>query len=227
MAAVLMLVALAGLQQASAIANGSTIPPAPPSNAPANAKTVDDLAVEAYNSGLQRRDRAMKSEAKAAAAKKDADREKELKKAREEYERALKDFQKAAELNPKLPQAHNGLGFAYRKLGAFDEALEHYDEALRLAPNFPDAIEYRAEAYLALNRIDDAKAAYLTLLAMDRKQADMLMSAMREWAAMRRLDPAGIDPAALAAFEAWLTERAAVAQVTRLMALDQRHLTWR
>jgi hypothetical protein len=44
---------------------------------------------------------------------------------------------------------------------------------------------------------------------------------------MRRLDPAGIDPAALAAFEAWLTERAAVAQVTRLMALDQRHLTWR
>jgi tetratricopeptide (TPR) repeat protein len=119
------------------------------------------------------------------------------------------------------------MGFAYRKLGDYMKALDMYDRALQLAPNFPDAIEYRGEAYLALNRIDDAKQAYLTLFAMDRKQADMLMKAMVDWVGRRQSDPAGVDPSAVSAFEAWLKERGTVAQETRLMALDQRHLSWR
>ena len=64
-----------------------------------------------------------------------------------------------------MPQAYNGMGYSYRKLGDYTKALENYDRALQLAPKFPDAIEYRGEAYLALNRLDDAKQAYLTLFA--------------------------------------------------------------
>ena len=108
-----------------------------------------------------------------------------------------------------------------------DKALANYDKALQLAPKFPDAIEYRGEAYLALNRFDDAKQAYLTLFAMDRKQADSLMVAMKEYVAKKKTDSAGVDAAALSAFESWITERAGVAEQTKLMALNAKHGSWR
>jgi tetratricopeptide (TPR) repeat protein len=226
----LLLAACAGLHQAAIGANGGAAPPPPSgggmSSAP-RAMTPEELAVAAYNSGLGHRDKALKSEEKAIAAKKDSDRAKEEKKAREEYEKAFKDFKKAAEHNPALPQAYNGMGFAYRKLGDYTKALEMYDRALQMAPNFPDAIEYRGEAYLGLNRLEDAKQAYLSLFAMDRKQADMLMKAMSEWVEKRKTDPAGVDPASLSAFDQWIRERATVAGETKLMALDHRHSTWR
>jgi tetratricopeptide (TPR) repeat protein len=219
------LLALVGAWQATTGANGVAIPSSPaPSARP---RTPEEMAVETYNSGISHRDRALKAEAQAAKDTKESDRVKNEKKAREEHEKALKDFQRAAQMNPELAQAHNGIGFAYRKLGDYDKALESYDRALQLAPRFPDAIEYRGEAYLALNRIDDAKQSYLTLFAMDRKNADALLKAMSAYVAKKKADPSGIDAAALSAFEAWIAERATVAQDTKLMALNAAHGSWR
>jgi tetratricopeptide (TPR) repeat protein len=223
-----MIVAVAGLCQV-VWANGVSIPSAPSGGAatPSRPATPEEMAVEAYNSGIARRDRAAKAEAQAFKDKKASDRAKNEKKAREEYEKALKDFEKAMKLNPAMPQAYNGMGFSYRKLGDYDKALTYYDKALELAPRFLDAIEYRAEAYLALNRIDDAKQAYLTLFGMDRKQADSLMAAMKEYVAKKKADPAGVDAATLAAFESWIAERSGVAEQTKLLALNVKHLPWR
>jgi tetratricopeptide (TPR) repeat protein len=227
---VITLAALVVVYQVAAAANGTAVPSAPaPSGGTGPAPrtlTPEEMAVNSYNSGLDHRTKGAKAEDKAASAKKDSDKAKEEKKAREEYEKALKDFKKAAELNPSLPQAYNGMGFAYRKLGDYAKALENYDRALQLAPNFPDAIEYRGEAYLGLNRIDDAKQAYLALFAADRKHADLLMKAMTDWVAKKKVDPAGLDAAALTAFEAWIKERSGVAEQTRPMALNFPHTSW-
>lgn len=224
--AVVTLVALVGVYQAVAGANGVSVPPSPAPSA-SRPLTPEEMAVAAYNSGISHRDRALKAEAQAAKDKKDSDRVKNDKKAREEHDKALKDFTKAAGLNPSMAQAYNGMGFSYRKLGDYAKALENYDRALQLAPKFPDAIEYRGEAYLALNRLDDAKQAYLTLFAMDRKQADSLMTAMRDYVAKKKVDPSGVDAAALSAFESWIAERAGVAEQTKLMALNAHHGSWR
>jgi tetratricopeptide (TPR) repeat protein len=221
---VVILLGLVGICQVAARANGVSVPSAP---APARAMTADEMAIAAYNSGIEHRDRALKAEGQAAKDKNDSDRLKNEKKSREEYDKALKDFRKAAELNPNLPQAYNGLGFAYRKLGDYAKALENYDRALQLSPKFLDAIEYRGEAYLALNRLDDAKQAYLALFAADRRQADLLMKAMTDYVTRRKAEPAGVDSAALSAFEAWIAERAGVAHETRLMALNAHHASWR
>lgn len=225
---VITLAALIIVYQVAAAANGTPAPSAPSGGgAPAlRTLTPEEMAVNSYNSGLEHRTKGAKAEDKAVSAKKDSDKTKEEKKAREEYEKALKDFKKAAELNPSLPQAYNGMGFAYRKLGDYAKALENYDRALQLAPNFPDAIEYRGEAYLGLNRIDDTKQAYLALFAMDRKQADLLMKAMTDWVAKKKVDPTGVDAAAVTAFEAWIKERSAVAEQTRPMALNSPHASW-
>ena len=72
--------------------------------------TPEEMAVAAYNSGISHRERAAKAEAQAAKDKKDSDSSRTTKKAREEHEKALKDFTKAAELNPSMPQAYNGMG---------------------------------------------------------------------------------------------------------------------
>jgi tetratricopeptide (TPR) repeat protein len=93
-----------------------------------------------------------------------------------------------------------------RKLGNYARALESYEQALKLAPAFSEAIEYRAEAYLGLNRLDEAKQAYMQLFVSDRTTSHVLMKAMKAWVAKRRADPAGVDAAALNAFDTWVQD---------------------
>ena len=209
--AALLLVAVGALCQSSIVAEGNKMP-----SAAMRTLTPAEEAVEAYNNGIDHRDKGRKFEEQLTKAK-ESDRAKLQKKATDEFGKALKDFKKASSLDPRLYQAYNGMGYAYRKLGDFNSALEYYDRALQMAPGFPEAVEYRAEAYLALNRVDDAKKAYLELLASDRKQADVLMGAMKSWVEKRKADAAGVDPATLSAFEAWLGERNETAKLTASM----------
>ena len=198
--------------------------PAPSSSDP-NA-TPEMRAGSAFNSGVKHLNNGDKAELKAASAK-GADADKAMKQARDEYLKALKDFQKAVELSPKMDRAYNGLGYAYRKTGDYAKALEHYDLALQISPDFADAIEYRGEAYLGLNRTDDAKQAYLKLFASDRARAEILMKAMKAWVEKRHADPAGVDPVVLTAFEGWLNERADLGERTIDMARVSRQTNWR
>jgi len=193
-------------------ASGRSMPSSSPSSLPE--MSPEERARESYNSGIRHKDNGLRNEAK------------NPQKAKSEYEKALKDFQRATELVPNLFQAYSGMGFAYRKTGNYDKALEMYGTALQMAPGFPDAIEYRGEAYLALNRIDDAKQAYMELFASDRQQADALMKAMGDWVTRHKAEPAGVDPAALSAFEGWMKERAALAGQTVSMGLTPVHTAW-
>jgi tetratricopeptide (TPR) repeat protein len=183
-------------------------------------------ATDAFNSGVKHLNNGDKAELKAATAK-PADAEKATRQARDEYEKALKDFQKAVVLSPKMHRAYNGLGYAYRKTGNYPKALENYDIALQISPDFADAIEYRGEAYLGLNRMEDAKQAYLALFGSSRTHADVLMKAMKAWVEKRHADSAGVDPAALMLFEGWLRERAELADRTVNMARVVPHTNWR
>jgi tetratricopeptide (TPR) repeat protein len=220
----LAIVAAVASSQVIPLANGTSAPP-PPSmgSVPTRPLTPEERANEVYNSGIEHRDRGNKYEKDAANAKKPEDRTKSEGKARGEYEKALKDFEKAISFSSTHFSAYNGLGYSYRKLGDYNKALEMYDKALQLAPGFADAVEYRGEAYLGLNRIDDAKQAYLELLGLNRKNADMLMAAMRSWITARRAQPSGVDAAAIDAFESWVKERAGLAEQTAAMSLASAH----
>ena len=220
--AALLLAAAVAMYQGAMSAEGTKMPS--PSGSMRMA-TPEEMAVEAYNSGLSHRDKGKKAEQQLADAKA-SDRTKIEKKAADEFGKALKDFKRAADLNPRLYQAYNGMGYSYRKLGDFTKALQYYDKALELAPGFPEATEYRGEAYLALNRVDDAKKAYLELLASDRNQAALLMTAMKGWVEKRRTDAAGVDPSAVSALEAWILERSEAAKLTASMGFTGRARGW-
>jgi tetratricopeptide (TPR) repeat protein len=212
-----LLAAAVGLSQAGALANGGAAPSMPSASSPT--MSPEERAVEAYKNGDEHRIKGRKIEAE-AATKQGAEKDKAAGKARSE-------FKSAAQFNPQLFQAYNGMGFSYRKTGDYAKALEMYDKAITMAPGFySEAIEYRAEAYLSLNRIDDARQAYMDLFAADRKQADMLMVAMKNWVTARHADAAGVDPTVISAFEKWIGERDGIARQTRLMAAGSSHSTW-
>lgn len=80
--------------------------------------------------------------------------------------------------------AHNLLGYAYRKSGKLDLAFRHYEEALRLDPKHRGAREYMGEAYLM---VDNPAKAEEQLQALDRlclfgcEEYDDLKKALAEY----------------------------------------------
>lgn len=131
-------------------------------------------AIDHYNSAVKRiqhsKDIALKGDSAFAynyRATSDA-------KVRKEYEKAVKDLLKALELNPEMKEAHNNLGYCYRKLGKLDESLAAYSRALTLDSNFAQAREYRAETYLALGELAKAEGELVYLKGMKSPFAEQL-----------------------------------------------------
>ena len=181
---------------------------------PPRVKTPEEIAESRYNSGLKRRDKAWKYEAKAAQISSGKKRDKLMGKAQKQYGKAIKNFRGAIEKNPVHYQAHSSLGYALRRTGQYEDALEAYDRALGLAPSYAEAIEYRAEAYLGLDRLEDAKGAYIRLFALERTRADELMRAMETWIEQKQGDPSGLAPETLQEFSTWVQERREIARQT-------------
>ena len=76
---------------------------------------------------------------------------------RQDWQAVIDHMARAIEERPWDDDAHNLMGFAYRKLGDYDQALEQYDRALALNPHHRGALEYLGEAYLELDRPELAK----------------------------------------------------------------------
>jgi tetratricopeptide (TPR) repeat protein len=182
------------------------------------ARTPEDQAKYAYNSGVRLIKKAKDCEADAAKASNEEKRGKALGKANKLYSEALEQFTAAVSQQPTMSQAWNYIGFTNRHLGNYDAALSAYAKALELNPTYPDAVEYRAEAYLGLNKIDEAKDAYMTLFRDSRSLADQLMTAMRQWTEARHQDAQGLAPGDIEAFSKWIEERAGIAAQTASLA---------
>jgi tetratricopeptide (TPR) repeat protein len=75
----------------------------------------------------------------------------------ENWQGVVDHMTRALKERPWHDDAHNLMGFAYRKLGDYDRALEAYDRALELNPHHRGALEYLGEAYLELDRPELAK----------------------------------------------------------------------
>lgn len=220
-AAVALATLLAGALAAPAFAAGGSresIEPTQPQ------EEVDPavLAKQHYNRGLGHRDRAWKLEEELAEATADKQIKKLEKKIRSSYRSAVREFEQAVRNDGQLYPAWSSLGYAQRKLGAFDLSLEAYDRALAIEPRYAEAVEYRAEAYLGLGRLEPAKEAYLELFAGAREHADTLLVAMRKWVDARTAAPGDLDAETLAAFEAWVAEREKIASQTARLGAPSR-----
>jgi lipoprotein NlpI len=73
-----------------------------------------------------------------------------------EYDRAIRDFDRAIALRPGLVVAWRNRGLAYRNKGDFERALADYEQATMLAPGEPRLYVDRGQVYLSTN--DHARA---------------------------------------------------------------------
>jgi tetratricopeptide (TPR) repeat protein len=71
-------------------------------------------------------------------------------------DRALADFNKALELNPRLAEAYSNRGWAYFEKGQYDQAIADCDKALELNPRLAEAYNNRAIAYYLKKDYDKA-----------------------------------------------------------------------
>lgn len=68
--------------------------------------------------------------------------------ARQEWQKAAQRLEMLVIATPDSADAHNFLGYTYRRMGNLDGAFREYAEALRLDPRHKAAHEYVGEAYL-------------------------------------------------------------------------------
>lgn len=74
-----------------------------------------------------------------------------------DFKTAVVHLTKAVQELPNDADAHNMLGYSYRKVGTFDKSMGHYQRALKLDSNHRSAHEYLGELYLDMNQPDNAE----------------------------------------------------------------------
>jgi tetratricopeptide (TPR) repeat protein len=85
---------------------------------------------------------------------------------------AAQAFEKAAELAPKLVQAHTNLAAAYIRLNRNEDALRELQKAVELAPNSFQISVQLAATYAQLKRYEEAVATFQTALAIEHQISD-------------------------------------------------------
>lgn len=94
----------------------------------------------------------------------------EMAKTPKDYERAVREFEQAAKLEPNWPDVYFNLGSVQAKAGNYGEVMRHYKRYLELTPNAPYVakvreeickLEYRAEEQIVKEiKRDDRFIAY-------------------------------------------------------------------
>jgi Flp pilus assembly protein TadD len=74
-----------------------------------------------------------------------------------DFKSAVGHLTKAVQESPNDADAHNMLGYSYRKLETFDKSMEHYQRALKIDANHRSAHEYLGELYLDMNQLVNAE----------------------------------------------------------------------
>lgn len=89
-----------------------------------------------------------------------------------EYEKALLDFRKAAELSPGHPETYLFIGRSLFKLGEKEEAIAAYKQALEYDPNSADAYNGLGYAYYAQGKPSNAVDAFLMAIRLNPEHDD-------------------------------------------------------
>jgi Flp pilus assembly protein TadD len=101
------------------------------------------------------------------------------------YKKGVKHMRTVVAATPKFADAHNWLGYSYRKSGDKKAALKSYLKALKLEPNHAGANEYLGELYLEQKDLPKAeeRMAVLNACCANTPQAKQLMDALTEYKA--------------------------------------------
>jgi tetratricopeptide (TPR) repeat protein len=126
-------------------------------------------------------------------------------KAARDYAEAIREYDKATDVNPSFAPAYMNRAVAYGKIGRLDEALADYDRAIALNPDYPGAYYNRGNTYSDREDYDRAIADYTRAIELkpDYREAYYNRAVAwfckkdyrRAWADIRALRYLGAEPA--------------------------------
>ncbi len=122
---------------------------------------------ELFESGIKCYDESLELKADAGAYNNRGLAYSELK----QYDRAIENYRKAIELNPKYAEAYSNRGLAYSELKQYDRAIEDYGKAIKLNPDLPEAYNNRGLAYYELKQYERAIENYGKALELNPDDA--------------------------------------------------------
>jgi|GEM_PF-3913387 len=106
------------------------------------------------------------------------------------YYKAIEYYNKAIEIDPNHPFAHNNRALAYFRLGEYDKAFSGYDKAIELKPDYAIAYANRGEVHLA-QAISPAMAN--RIVSSEGELAAPLNKAISDFTKAIELDPSYVD----------------------------------
>ena len=92
------------------------------------------------------------------------------------FDDAIRDFNAAIGLNPKIPEAYAGRGAAYRHKGELEQAMVDLNQAIELDPNSPTAYFNRGLIFLNKRQWDEAIVDFGEAVRCNPTSADALVN---------------------------------------------------
>ncbi len=90
-----------------------------------------------------------------------------------EFKKAIADYSKALELDPKHTNAWHNRGIAHYRSYDYEKAVADHTKALELSPKFAPAWSRRGHAYVRLGKRAQARADFTKSLELDPKNAQI------------------------------------------------------
>jgi len=86
---------------------------------------------------------------------------------RQEYDKAIAEYEKAVKINPKFSQPYNQLGYAYRFVEKYPQAEKTFKQYIALIPDDPNPYDSYAELLMKTGRFDESIKSYEKAIAVD------------------------------------------------------------
>jgi tetratricopeptide (TPR) repeat protein len=91
-----------------------------------------------------------------------------------EYDRAIEDYNRAIELQPKYAEAFYSRGTSYAHKGEYDRAIQDFDQAIALKPEFAMAFYNRGSSYARKGEYDRAIQDLNQLITLEPTNAEVV-----------------------------------------------------
>ena len=76
------------------------------------------------------------------------------------YDKAIEEYNKALELDPKYGLALNELAYAYVRMGDYEKAIAYFKRQVSVSPGDANPLDSLASCYFSMGRLDEAVVAY-------------------------------------------------------------------
>ena len=123
-----------------------------------------------------------------------------------DYEKAIDDYNKTIELNPKFSWPYLNRAIAYGRLKRWEEAIVDYGRAIELDANYADAYNGRAWSYCQIGKFEEALLDANKALKLKPNEANFFDTRASAYAGLKRYEEAlaDMDKAIKLSPEGWL-----------------------